>query len=98
MESDYEECAPSVGTHSFRCIEVDGDCVDSMSANIKLCCDVVTSRWLNRPRIRNPYLSPELKDKIPGVLLLQLEGVLSLRSGVISLCRIMTRVIPYVEK
>ena len=39
MESEYEECALSVGTHSYRCVEVDGDFVDSMSPNIKLCRD-----------------------------------------------------------
>ena len=49
MESEYEECALSVGTHLFKCVEVDGDFVDSMSPNIKLCRDkdtnnVMTSR------------------------------------------------------
>ena len=37
MESEYEECALSVGTHSYKCVEVDRDFVDSMSPNIKLC-------------------------------------------------------------
>ena len=49
MESEYEKCALSVGTHSYRCVEVDGDFVDSMSPNIKLCRDKNTNDVMMSP-------------------------------------------------
>ena len=49
MESEYEECALSVGTHSNRYVEVDGDFVDSMSPNIELCRDKNTNDVMMSP-------------------------------------------------
>ena len=49
MESDYEECALSVGTHSCKCVEVDVDYADSMNANINLCRDKNTSDAMTLP-------------------------------------------------
>ena len=58
MESEYEECALSVGTHSYRCVEVDGDFVDSMSPNIKLKIQTTSLCRHKLARIQNLYISP----------------------------------------
>ena len=66
MESEYEECAFSVGTHSYRCVEVDGDFVDSMSPKIKLCRDKNTNVHdvaINWPASKTPIYLHSLLNR-----------------------------------